>query len=82
MQRMSDMLTRWLDGNLRRQGEEGREQESSEAPEGNSENQASGGQAEGGGHEQGSDEVNEPTSAVDGKTHSDIKNILHSVYDA
>jgi hypothetical protein len=83
MQRMSDMLTRWLDGNLRRQGEEGREQEN-EAQEGNSDNQAAGGQGEGNEHERGSDIVNEPTSVVDGKAFLslDRKNIIQLLCDS
>ncbi|XP_062611161.1 DDB1- and CUL4-associated factor 6-like [Saccostrea cucullata] len=64
MQRMSDMLTRWLDGNLRRQEEEGREEGGEEIQGGSSEDQASGGQAEEG-RSGGSDEVVREPSDVE-----------------
>lgn len=73
MQRMSDMLTRWLDGNLRRQEEEEREDEAAERrPEAQGSGaEASGGQAEearaeGGEQERSHDVVNEPRSAAEG----------------
>ncbi|XP_061176585.1 DDB1- and CUL4-associated factor 6-like [Saccostrea echinata] len=61
MQRMSDMLTRWLDGNLRRQEEDGREEGGDEVQGANSEDQASGGQAEENGTEGGDEIVREPS---------------------
>ena len=73
MQRMSDMLTRWLDGNLRRQEEEEREDEAAERrPEAQGSGaEASGGQAEearaeGGEQERSHDVVNEPCLAAEG----------------
>lgn len=60
MQRMSDMLTRWLDGNLRRQEEEEREDEAAGR---GSEAQASGGQDVSG--ERSGDVVNEAAPAAE-----------------
>lgn len=61
MQRMSDMLTRWLDGNLRRQEEEEREDEAAGR---GSEAQALGGQNVSG--ERSRDVVNEAAPVAEG----------------
>lgn len=67
MQRMSDMLTRWLDGNLRRQEEEEREDEATGRV---SEAQTSGGQDVSG--ERSGDVVNEAAPAAEGSVYIQV----------
>lgn len=68
MQRMSDMLTRWLDGNLRQQEEEEREDEAAGR---GSEAQASGGQDVSG--ERSGDVVNEAAPAAEGSEYIQVE---------
>lgn len=68
MQRMSDMLTRWLDGNLRRQEEEEREDEATGRGSGA---QASGGQDVSG--ERSIDVVNEAAPAAEGSVYIQVE---------